>query len=193
MVNEHGLFTEKNVEVANCGYIRRTEIGLWSYANYSTLSDTLIGRFCSIGRFCNLGANSHPTEWITTHPIAFRVGAKGQTYKVVPPARIGNDVWIGDHVTILRGVNVGHGAVLGAGAVVTKDVPPYAIVVGVPGSVRRFRFPDDIIRKLLDLRWWDYGEAAIEGIRLDKIEEAIEIISDRIRSLPVIPPHHEKR
>lgn len=191
--NAEGLFTEKNVELTNCGHTRRVEVGLWSYANNSTLSDVRIGRYCSIGRYCNLGASNHPTEWITTHPIAFRIGQRGQVFNSRSPAVIGNDVWIGDHVTVLRGVTVGDGAAIAAGAVVTKDVQPYAIVAGIPARVIRFRFPDNIIDELLALRWWEYGEAAIEDIRLDKIEQAVGIISRRIRTLPIIPRHHEKR
>ncbi|MGN1275552.1 MAG: CatB-related O-acetyltransferase, partial [Floccifex sp.] len=68
---------------------------------------------------------------------------------------IGNDVWIGNNVTILAGVSVGDGAVLAAGAVVTKDVPPYAIVGGVPAKILRFRFDDGTIKELQKLEWWN--------------------------------------
>ena len=68
---------------------------------------------------------------------------------------IGNDVWVGYGATILRGVNIGNGAIIGAGAVVTKDVPPYAVVAGVPAKIIRFRFDDNKIDSLQKSNWWD--------------------------------------
>jgi len=69
---------------------------------------------------------------------------------------IGNDVWIGNQVTIMPGVKIGDGAVIGAGAVVAKDVPPYAVVVGNPGIVKRLRFSERIVERMLAVRWWRY-------------------------------------
>jgi acetyltransferase-like isoleucine patch superfamily enzyme len=78
---------------------------------------------------------------------------------------IGNDVWIGDKVIVIGGITIGDGAVVGAGAVVTHDVPPYAIVAGVPAKVIKYRFDDEKIRKLLDLKWWDWSEEEIKQNR----------------------------
>jgi carbonic anhydrase/acetyltransferase-like protein (isoleucine patch superfamily) len=75
--------------------------------------------------------------------------------------RIGNDVWIGAKATILSGVAVGDGAVIGARSVVARDVPPYGIVVGNPARFIRKRFTDDIIRQLLEIRWWDWDVARV--------------------------------
>ena len=75
---------------------------------------------------------------------------------------IGNDVWIGENVLLLAGVRVGDGAVIATGAVVTKDVPPYAMVGGVPAKVLRMRFAEDTVAKLLKLRWWDKPVSWIE-------------------------------
>jgi acyl-[acyl carrier protein]--UDP-N-acetylglucosamine O-acyltransferase len=74
------------------------------------------------------------------------------------PIRIGNDVFIGMNVTVLDGVTIGDGAVIGAGCVVSKDVPPYAIVVGCPMQILRYRFPEDLRRRLAAVRWWDFSE-----------------------------------
>lgn len=90
---------------------------------------------------------------------------------------IGSDVWIGYEAVILAGVTIGDGAVIGARAVVTKDVPPYTIVGGVPAKSIRKRFSDDIITALLELRWWDWPEEriaahlnAIQSGRIDQIK-----------------------
>ncbi len=78
-----------------------------------------------------------------------------------PPIKIGNDVWIGQNVIILPGVTIHDGAVCAAGAVVTKDVPPYTIVAGVPAKPIKRRFTDEVIEKLLEIRWWDWSDDRI--------------------------------
>ena len=83
------------------------------------------------------------------------IETKGATYPEVKLIIKGNDVWIGSRATILGGVTIGHGAIIAAGAVVTKDVPPYAIVGGVPAKVIKYRFNEQQIEKLLSNPWWD--------------------------------------
>lgn len=75
---------------------------------------------------------------------------------------IGNDVWVGHAAIILPGVSIGHGAVVGAGAVVTRDVPPYTIVGGIPAKTIRLRYSQDVIDKLLAIRWWDWDDEKIK-------------------------------
>lgn len=121
----------------------------------------VIGKFCSIAaetRFIMNGGN-HPTTWLTTFP--FPVFGHGWE-RATPPAWpnrgdtvVGNDVWIGYAATIMPGVTIGDGAVVATKSVVTRDVPPYAIVGGNPATVIRYRFDEPTIAKLLDLRWWD--------------------------------------
>lgn len=123
-------------------------------------------------------AGSHPTSvFVSIHPAFYSIRKQsGFTYvdkekfsdfqyidtdsKI--SVDIGNDVWIGSGVKIMEGVTIGDGAVVAAGAIVTKDVPPYAIVGGVPAKVLKYRFEKDEIEKLLEIRWWDKGEAWIK-------------------------------
>jgi virginiamycin A acetyltransferase len=124
----------------------------------------IIGRFCSIAcgaKFIMNGAN-HRLDAFSTYPFPVLAEAWHDTTPVEEAwtnkgdILIGNDVWIGFEAIILAGVTIGDGAVIGARAVVTKDVPPYAIVGGVPAKVIRKRFDDVIIERLLELRWWDW-------------------------------------
>ena len=92
---------------------------------------------------------------------------------------IGNDVWIGSGVNVLRGVKIGDGAVVGAGTVVTKDVPPYAIVCGNPGKILKYRFDAKIITALEELRWWEMDSKTIrDNINLFNQDCSLEVIEE---------------
>jgi len=126
-----------------------------------------VGCFCSIasGVKIFLGGN-HRTDWITTYPFSvLRESAKH--VKGHPASRgdviIGHDVWIGDDAVILSGVRIGNGAVIGASAVVTHDVPPYSIVAGNPAKVVRIRFREEDISILQSLEWWSWDDAKISA------------------------------
>lgn len=128
----------------------------------SILHNTTIGKFSSISDCCVIGLPGHPTNHLSTSPLftapfnALReTWVKERVYKPVINVEIGNDVWIGYGVMIPNNVKIGDGAIVAAGAVVTKDVPPYAIVGGVPAKVIRYRFPEDKIEKLMELKWWN--------------------------------------
>lgn len=125
----------------------------------------LIGKFCSIAcgaKFLFNSAN-HALGSLSTYPFPIFYDEWGLEGKNVADAwdnkgdiALGNDVWIGYEAVILAGVTIGDGAIIGARAVVTRDVPPYAIVGGVPARLIRRRFDDATIEALLDLRWWDW-------------------------------------
>jgi acetyltransferase-like isoleucine patch superfamily enzyme len=130
----------------------------------------VVGAFCSIGPDVRVhGGGEHVMTRATTFPLnallfdpARRNAADDmETGTTV----IGNDVWIGLGATILAGVTVGDGAVIGARAVVSKSVPPYAVVVGNPGQIVRYRFEDEIRERLLALRWWEWSDEEIRALK----------------------------
>ncbi len=146
----------ENVFVAN-----NVEIGKYSYVSSFTkiYENTIIGAFCSIGPNCMIGPGNHDYKKLSTHPILYDKKWNNSLSKTIninnKKTIIENDVWIGCNAVILNGVRIGTGAVIGAGTIVTKDVPPYAIVVGNPGKVIKYRFSNDIIEELLDSNWWE--------------------------------------
>jgi phosphonate metabolism protein (transferase hexapeptide repeat family) len=133
-----------------------------------------IGRFCSIAANVRINALEHPMERLTTHKISYRPNEffKYQGIDNVFRARrqakrvgIGHDVWIGHGAVIMPAIQIGHGAVIGANAVVTKNVAPYTIVAGNPARLIRLRFPEEIAARLQRLAWWDWPpETLFEAI-----------------------------
>ena len=98
-------------------------------------------------------------------------------FDAAKPIHIGHDVWIGYGAIIMDGVTIGTGAVVAAAAVVTKDVPPYAIVAGVPARIIRYRFDDDTIRRLLESRWWDFPEEFIATrLKFDDVKQCLDVL-----------------
>jgi acetyltransferase-like isoleucine patch superfamily enzyme len=117
-----------------------------------------IGKYCSIAYGVTIIASGeHNYRAVANYPFHARfLGDDEQDTFSKGRVSIGNDVWIGANATVLSGVSVGHGAVIAAGAVVVDDVPPYAIVGGVPARVIKFRFAPEVIDRLLEIRWWDW-------------------------------------
>lgn len=120
-----------------------------------------IGAFCSIAEGVVIfGGGEHRLDWVTTYPLRIALGSPGAGSDGHPHSKgrtvIGNDVWIGYGAMVVSGVTVGDGACIGAGAVVSRDVPPYAVVVGNPARVVRMRFDEQSIARLLQIRWWEW-------------------------------------
>lgn len=137
--------------------------------------NTMIGNFSSIagGTYIH-GPDNHACVVDTALVSCFDFGNFGANFTVSGrsdgPVIIGNDVWIGEHAQIMSGVRIYDGAIIGAHAVVAKNVPPYAIAVGNPVEFKKFRFNPDIIQALLNIKWWDWEDGLIKE-RLDDFRD----------------------
>lgn len=159
-----------------------------------SLRNVTIGRYCSIAADVWTSSFEHPSHGLTTSLFPYRrhlfgwSPAQGDEASHPLPdnamrsVSIGNDVWIGAGAFIKGGVSIGDGAIVGAHAVVTKDVPPYAIVGGVPAKVIRYRFDATTVRELLELRWWNYDVAAMGPLDWSDVKACIARIRACIRA-----------
>jgi acetyltransferase-like isoleucine patch superfamily enzyme len=161
-----------NTKVYAPFFLHDVRLGDYSYiAKNSSVSNCIIGKFCSIGpNFC-CGLGIHPMNGISTAPMFYSVEKQNgmslsQENKVgeFRQSIIGNDVFIGANVTVLDGAKIGDGAVIGAGAVVINDIPPYAIAVGVPAKVVKYRFDEQTIKSLLEKQWWNGPEEDLKNV-----------------------------
>lgn len=162
-------------------YIGNMTIGNYSYFNAIHIGDgTSIGRYCSIAWDVIIAPDDHPTTWLSSSPFQFNKITHQNTpnFESVSNTTIGNDVWIGRNAIIMSGLSVGDGAIIGAGAIVTKDVPPYAIVGSVPAKIIKYRFDEPTIKELLKLQWWEFEKDVLldAQIQFNDIQKAIEQI-----------------
>jgi acetyltransferase-like isoleucine patch superfamily enzyme len=154
---------EKNVVVRRLCKLVNVNIKSYSYiANNTNIINCDIGKFCSIGPYVNIGLGMHPIDRFSTSPIFYNPNnffkiklVKDANFIEYKNVIIGNDVWIGASSTILDGVRIGDGSIIAAGAVVTKDVPAYSIVGGVPAKVIKYRFDNETISKMKKVNWWN--------------------------------------
>lgn len=156
------------------------KMGFGSYIGHFSDINGDIGRFTSIGNHVTMNRGIHPitNPFVSTSPLFYSknpvVGttfARNQLFEEYKsPIRIGNDCWIGQNVFIAGGVTIGDGSVVYAGAVVTKDVPSYAIVGGVPAKIIKYRYDEETIQFLLNKQWWNK--------RIDWIQDHAELMTD---------------
>jgi|LakMenEpi03Aug12_release.lakeMendotaPanAssembly.Ray.scaffolds.fasta_scaffold194152_1 acetyltransferase-like isoleucine patch superfamily enzyme len=166
---------EKNCAIGENCKVTNSIIGKYTYITEGArISHAKIGKFCSIGPNLRIGMASHPIKkFVSTSPIfylkytnlknSFTKIDKIETHKFTDKSKyffveIGNDVWIGANVNILDGVKIGHGAIIGANSLVTKNIPPYSVAFGVPAKIIKLRFAKSQIKKLLVLKWWNQDD-----------------------------------
>jgi acetyltransferase-like isoleucine patch superfamily enzyme len=153
-----------NVQVGDYTYTADVVPEFIAYLPTDTL---IIGKFCSLANGAILFAGGeHRHDWISAYPFRIAFGDPLANKDGHPaskgPTIVGNDVYLGYHAIVLSGVKVGNGVIIGAGSVVTQDVPDYAIVGGNPARVIKMRMTDAQIKDMLEIKWWDWPIAEIK-------------------------------
>jgi acetyltransferase-like isoleucine patch superfamily enzyme len=182
------------------------ELGLMSYSNSSLPLDIKVGRYCSLAWGIDIPSYNHPHKCVSTslftHDSETDLVMRfiedfpdGRSINYVPnlqkgPITIDNDVWIGQHAALLGGIKIGTGSVVAAHSVVTKSVPPYAVVGGNPARIIRYRFPPDIVQRLLISKWWEYKFTDFADLDLHDPERFATQFELR---RPQIAPYHPQK
>ena len=171
-----------------------TSAGAFSYTHSGFGGNATLGRYCSVAPSSRLMGSEHPLDRISTHIFTCREYANkwaaekfGVELGAVPFAKtsrgrlqLGHDVWIGGSVLLRPGVKVGTGAVVAAGSVVVKDVPPFAIVGGNPAKIIRYRFDEKTIERIMEMAWWRFHVRDFAGLNMADPHEFLDGLAERI-------------
>ena len=181
------LYLNRNTQVGP-----DADVGAWFGMNESCfVARAKVGRYCAIGARTAINPFNHPINWLSTnefqyHPKSFDWVSEYRDFErlertpdMFERASVGSDVWTGHNVCIMPGVTVGDGAIVGAGAVVARDVPPFAIVAGVPATIKRMRFSEKTVERLLRVRWWDLELRELSGLPFRDVERCLDILEER--------------
>jgi phosphonate metabolism protein (transferase hexapeptide repeat family) len=163
---DFGVFCEVGARTK----VAESRFGDFSYAvNDCDIIYATIGKFCSIAAHSRINPGNHPLDRVAMNHFTYRSSAYGLgdddpaffDWRRSFRTTLGHDVWIGHGAVVMPGVTMGNGSVAGAGAIVTKDVAPFAVVAGNPARLLRFRFPPDVIAALERIAWWDWPHARL--------------------------------
>lgn len=169
---------QSNVHLLENCIINNSEINSYTYLGKNCLvQNTSIGKFCSIANEVLIGLGNHPLDLLSTSPLFYnrinplQISLIKKDLGIVEyrPINIGNDVWIGTRSIIMDGVSVGIGAVIAANSVVTKDVPPFAVVGGVPAKIIKYRFALEKAEEIINTKWWDFPVNKICNMNVDNL------------------------
>lgn len=167
------------VQLSDCTYVGMN----------TKIANTKVGKFCSIGTDCKIGLAKHPSSiFVSTHPIFYSIYKQVEMsfvdksyFDEYENIIIGNDVWIGANVVVLGGVTISDGAIIATGSVVTKDIPPYAICGGVPAKIINYRFKEQDISRLIELKWWNMDIQYLKKNfkKFHNIEDFLDLMSSK--------------
>lgn len=168
--------------------LNNAHIGKYSRVGVNCkLTNVTVGNFSCIGADCVVGVGQHPTNYLTYHSIFYKQGNWGwhddwikypKGFQEQAHITIGNNVWIGQKVVIMDGVTIGDNSIVATGAIVTKDVPPYSIVGGVPAKVIKTLFNDEMRKRLDEIQWWN-----LEDNEISKVIDLFHIPNPSIEDL----------
>jgi len=160
------------VEIGENNNLQDSSIDSYSYTSENCqIIHTTIKKFVNIASYVRINPSQHPMSWASQHHMQYRREMFGFgiddddffDWRSKRKVEIGNDVWIGHNVVIMGNVTIGNGAVIGSSSVVTKDIPPFAIAVGNPTRIIRYRFDKETIKTLQDIAWWNWDNKKIKS------------------------------
>lgn len=164
-----GAFTE----VGEGSHLLESVLGDYSYtARYADIAYSVLGKFVNVAAFTRINPGEHPYHRASLHHFMYRSSYYWPDEPDEPavfdwrrsrPVRVGHDSWIGHAAVIMKGVSIGNGAIVAAKSVVTKDVPPYAVVAGAPARIVKWRHPQPVAERLQALAWWDWNHQTLRA------------------------------
>ena len=182
-------------EIGPHNFIENSHFGDYSYTGqFCFVQNALIGKFANIAAAVRIGPTDHPYERTSLHHFTYRPQMYGLAdgedeaffdHRLSRITSVGHDTWIGHGAIIMPEVTIGNGAIIGSGAVVTKDIPPYAIAVGVPARIVKYRFEPDIIAALEEIQWWDWEPELLKE-RLEDFRGPIGMFIEKYKQSPLL-------